>query len=395
MSTRNDHKPFKIALLGVSNRDMAMLELFLHNQKQDRYAIVPEQHAHLCILDLDGINGKKLLQHQRNHYPHRPIVALSVRDLDIDSVQFLRKPIKVDLLKTIIDFYRNEPTQKNIETEKNKALPKQSAPPVTTGQTVTGEKRKPVGFAANNTQNVVRNLETLTRITHECCGIENNIDLVNGAARGKLYYDPKILFQHILEKAIIRCRKDAYPVVLHLPGGKSITLLPTAGVALTDLSDSRLRPRCLMAVKPDEIRIENPRYSEANLLQFSKQAPQDLDALLWKVTLWSARGRLPLNTDIHAPVLLRQWPNLTRLLSIPPFLRIAALWSKTPLSLAQTVDTLGMEARYVCAFFTACHTLGLANLQSIPQGEEMVQMGNAEPSRKGLLGRILNHLRAA
>ncbi|MCG8103614.1 MAG: hypothetical protein N0C91_14650 [Candidatus Thiodiazotropha endolucinida] len=112
MSTRNDQKLFKIALLGVSDRDMAMLELFLQRQNKDKYTIVPEQQAQLCILDLDSLNGKKLLQHQRNRYPHRPILALSVRDQEIDGVQFLRKPIKVDLLKTIIDFYRNEPIHK-------------------------------------------------------------------------------------------------------------------------------------------------------------------------------------------------------------------------------------------------------------------------------------------
>ncbi|MES9827994.1 MAG: hypothetical protein ABW201_07010 [Candidatus Thiodiazotropha sp.] len=403
MSARNDQKLFKIALLGVSDRDMAMLELFLQRQNKDKYTIVPEQQAQLCILDLDSLNGKKLLQHQRNHHPHRPVLALSVRDREIDGVQFLRKPIKVELLKKIIDFYRNEPIHKNADSEiktpaevqKVESPTKPPVQPITTGQPDTEEKRIPVGFAANDTQNAVRNLETLTRITHECCGTENSTDLANGADRDKLFYDSQNLFQHILKSAIARCRKDAYPITLHLPGGKSITLLPKARVALTDLSDSRLRPRCLMAVKPDEIRFEHPRVSETNLLRLSKQTPQNMDALLWKVTLWSARGRLPLNTDIHAPVHLRQWPNLTRLLSISPFLRIAALWSRTPLSLLQTVDALGMEARYVCAFYSACHNLGLVQLQTIPGGEEMVQTQKAEPSRKGLLGRILNHLRAA
>jgi hypothetical protein len=126
------------------------------------------------------------------------------------------------------------------------------------------------------------------------------------------------------------------------------------------------------------------------------ETPQDIDGLLWKVTLWSARGRLPLGTDIDTTIALRQWPNLTRLLAIPEFLRIAALWVKNPLSLSKTAELLNIEARYVCAFFSACDALELT--QVLPTtGEAVVFDSNQEKSvaPKGLLRRILRRLRVA
>jgi hypothetical protein len=182
-------------------------------------------------------------------------------------------------------------------------------------------------------------------------------------------------------------------VRLHLPGGKYVTLLPKANAALTDLSDSRLRPRCLLAIKPNETRIELLQESESQLLNTSRYPAQNIDAMLWKVALWSARGRLPIGIDIHSKISLHHWPNLTRLVNIPQFLRVAVLWAKYPRTLADTVEALGIEARYVCAFFSACHALDLTQVQIAPASPEVPVAEAPKPARSGILGRILRRLR--
>jgi hypothetical protein len=394
--------PLKIALLGISERDKAMLDLFLRKHCPGGCRVVSEERADICILDLDGIHGKKLLQQQRDSHSQRPLIVLSVRDTHVDGVQFLRKPLRTELLKHAIEFCRNELAQR--------APAPAPAPEILTptpAQSANSDgakaKRTPVGFAGSNTRGTLRSQEKQKRFVHEWCGQSSAIDLSKKVDNDKLYYDPSTLFQSILKHAVDRCRHEERAVRLHLPGGKHITLLPKAGLALTDLSDARLRPRCLLAIKHDETRIEYPRYSETHLLRTSNQSPQNIDALLWKVTLWSARGRLPLGTDINSAVGLQHWPNLTRLMTIPQFLRVSALWVTNPLTLAKTVETLGVEARYVCAFFSACHALELTQIQATTASPEVPVVSLAKssrpglpgPSRPGLLGRILRRLRVA
>lgn len=378
--------PLKIALLGVGTRDTAVLDLFLRKHCPGGCRQVSEERADICILDLDGVHGRKLLQQQREQHPHRPLIVVSVRDTEIDGVQFLRKPIRTDSLKQAIEFYRSELERRP------------SAPEVTTASEPQPERvvavvRPRVGFSDNDTGGTLRNFENQQRIAHEYCGSSNAIDLSRKVDGKALYYDPDRLFQRILKSAVDRCRQDDRPVRLHLPGGKHVTLLPKANAALTDLSDSRLRPRCLLAIKPIETHVELLQDNESHLLSASQQPPQNMDALLWKVALWSARGRLPAGIDIHSKIGLHHWPNLTRLVNIPQFLRVAALWAKHPRSLAGTVETLGIEARYVCAFFSACHALGLTRIQAAAASPEIAVVEATKPARSGILGRILRRLR--
>lgn len=380
--------PLKITLLGVGARDTAMLDLFLRKHCPGGCRLVSEERADICILDLDGVHGKKLLQQQREQYPHRPLIVVSVRDIEIDGVQFLRKPIRTDSLKQAIEFYRSE-------LMRTPSTPEVTTPSVPQPETPVAVKRAPVGFSDNDTGDTLRNIENQQRIAHEYCGLSNAIDLSKKVNGKELYYDPDTLFQRILKSAVDRCRQMDRPVRLHLPGGRHITMLPKANAALTDLSDSRLRPRCLLAINPNETRIEQLQDSESQLLKSSQHPPQNIDALLWKVALWSARGRLPIGIDIHSKIGLNHWPNLTRLVNIPQFLRVAALWAKHPRTLAGTVETLGIEARYVCAFFSACHALDLTWIQTAAASPEVVLAEAPKPARSGILGRILRRLRVA
>jgi hypothetical protein len=392
----------KVVLLGLRNTDNAVLELFLRKHCTNVCRIVSDEQADLCILDLDGIQGKQLLQQQRNNHPHRPLIALSVRDTDIDGVQFLRKPLRSALLKKAIEFYAVE---KEKQAHTQQPNPEPQAPTVAEAQqkqqsiSRNTQHRPVIGFAGNQARSSLGSLQASRRTEQECFGLPHTIELNKPMDRDKLFYDPTELFQNVLKHAIEQCRHAGRPICLHLPGEKSITLLPKANVALTELSDARLRPRCLFQVKQDDIHIEHLDSNESQLLLASNHLPQNIDALLWKVALWSARGRLPVGTDINAQVGLQHWPNVTRLLTIPQFLRVAALWAKRPQSLATTVDMLSIEARYVCAFFSACQVLGLTWMQTVsatPESEfANVNATTPAPARAGLLRRILRHLHVA
>ncbi|MEJ2590777.1 MAG: hypothetical protein P8178_05130 [Candidatus Thiodiazotropha sp.] len=377
--------PLKIALLGVGTRDAAILDLFVRKHCPGGGRLVPEERADLCILDLDGVHGRKLLQQQREQHPRRPLIVLSIREVESDGIVLLRKPTRPEMLKQAIEGCRIELDRRASRAE---PAPVPATPPPTASD--APRRRSPVRAG-----NEVRAAESQSRFAHEYCGLSSPAETRGKAGGDDVYYDPSRLFQRILKSAIDRCRQAERPVRLHLPGGKHITLLPAANLALTDLGDSRLRPRCLLAINAAQTRIEFLQDSESRLLETAETSPQNIDALLWKVALWSARGRLPVGVDMNSKIGLQHWPNLTRLANIPPFLRVAALWVKYPLTLAGTAETLGIEVRYVRAFFSACHALELTRIQAAAAGPGLAVADSGKSPRTGLLGRLLRRLRVA
>lgn len=404
-------KPVGIALLGFSERDMGVLAFFLEKQGTNGFLIVPEANADLCVLDLDSVNGQKLLQRQLDRHRRRPLIALSVRDADIDNVRVLRKPLRTDVFKSVLELSVRELARRS-SVEETQA-PSETAPisvsnlvpelasasvPVQIQPPKGSEEKDAVtmGLSSIDRRSALPSVSAQARIIHGSCGVGGTVDLDMTADLKKLFYEPRDYFQHALKGAVDQCRHEARPLHLQMSDEKYVTLLPKTNIALTNLSDTKLRPRCLIPINHNQINIEYRRESEIHLLSASTEIPQSIDALLWKVTLWSSRGRLPVGTRIDSVIRLRQWPNLTRLMAIPQFLRIAALWAKNPSPLNRTVELLNIEARYVCAFFSACCALELTQaLTATVDREALPDNASNSGAPAGLLRRILHRLRVA
>ncbi len=86
----------------------------------------------------------------------------------------------------------------------------------------------------------------------------------------------------------------------------------------------------------------------------------DLEAFLWKLALYTYAGLLPEGTNVNELLYLRYWPNLTRLEQIPNGMRIASLWCRQPVSLANLIGKLHIPQKQVFAFYVAASTIGLA-----------------------------------
>jgi hypothetical protein len=396
------NKPLGVALLGVNDRDRAILELFLDQHWSSNCLLVSEDFADLCILDLDSLGGNKLLQQQQDSNPNRPLIILSVRDVTIDDVHLLRKPLSGQLLKRAIDdcisTLNLRVPEEEIPTSTVIAEPTQipESRPKPRAEEPRGADTALAVFKYNDRRSALPNSATQARMIRGSCGHMERFDVNIAPGSNTIYYDPNTLLQQELKSTIEQCRREARPLRMSLPDDKFIVLLPEPNIALTNLSDSKLRPRCLLPIKKYQVQIDSPDDHNIDQSHTSTEPPQDIDGLLWKVTLWSARGRLPLGIHIDTTISLRQWPNLTRLLAIPQFLRIAALWVKTPQTLSKTADMLNIEARYVCAFFSACYALELT--QSLSSTENEVALENDQKrsaAPKGLLRRILQRLRVA
>ena len=107
---------------------------------------------------------------------------------------------------------------------------------------------------------------------------------------------------------------------------------------------------------------------------------------------------MPAGVNVKAPVRLRYWPNFTRLLLTPHAMRISALWAEAPRSLLETARMLGIDQRFVFAFFSAAVESGYVDLPTVKPVRDTEEHPAGKVvhahKRRGLLGRILQHLGA-
>jgi hypothetical protein len=382
------NKPLGIALLGINKWERARLELFIDHHWSSNCHLVPEECADLCILDIDSLDGKKLFKQQQHCHPGRPLIVLSIHNTELNNVLLLRKPLNSRQLKNIIDDHITAILEQPREGKVQSSIDKPAY--------VKPSELKPT--ISNNSINHRRislpDAATQARMIRGSCGLFCPAEADKKTINNNLYYDPSGHLQQILKGAIEQCRREVRPLVLNLPAKKYIALYPQTNIALTNLNDTKLRSRCLLPIDSHQAQISYLKDHMSDHVFADAEIPQDIDGLLWKVTLWSARGRLPIGTNIDHNIVLHQWPNLTRLLATPQFLRIAALWATNPLPLGKTAEQLNIQAHYVRAFFSACSVLEL--IQALPSIEDEVGLQNDQNrsnAPKGLLQRILRHLR--
>ena len=87
---------------------------------------------------------------------------------------------------------------------------------------------------------------------------------------------------------------------------------------------------------------------------------------------------------------LRQWPNLTRLTIPPHALQVAAVWSRTPMSVSRTTAMLGMDVADVRNFYAAVSALGLAVTGAPESGATYPVI---EPEVREILASVLDRVR--
>jgi hypothetical protein len=140
----------------------------------------------------------------------------------------------------------------------------------------------------------------------------------------------------------------------------SITLFPGDHRVLVWMPEQYLSSLAASPVDDESLSVSELTMGPSSGL--NPLDPQyDLDALLWKLTLIASRGRFPAGTDLHAPVVLKSWPDLSRLQSVPYASRIADMWHRNPRSLLATANVLDIPPRYVFSFYSAAHMMGLAD----------------------------------
>ncbi len=430
-----------IAFLGVDKRSMSAYEFFFNSIKQIPCELTDDiSQSQICLIDKDAYNIQEQYEQFKQDYPEKFILVLSLDDYSCsnDKEFFLKKPVKRDALQATLNQIYNLMSGKsiNIIPTLNKTPEQKSAITINDeATTINDEATQKVKINVENNQlkfDVIHDQtmhETIDEINNsittikqkrkavtakagkllkiadekDFVGVQADIDINDQQQLKKIFYDPGKFLQSIIEKIIIKSRQTESIIQLNVLNHvfyfdyQEQTVYSTVGPGI-------IRPLCLIPtdhqtsykIKDPAFRVELHEIIQSNKNKKIKKTREkqswNMESFMWLITLWSARGRLPKGTSLTDPVYLMQWPNLTRLDSIPHAVRIAALLYEKPHTLPDTAHQLGIEQRYVFAFYSACKTIGLANISHRQTDNTFAPEIPVRHKNKSILSKLLGKL---
>ncbi len=345
----------KLYLLGFDNRGQKLLSLFISRFCTEYCCIVCDKNqADAFMVNMHSIGIEKDIAQLKLQYPKKPIIHQALYFIACDPHFYVSKPLQVDhfhdVLRKIAQLpHRQLPLEKIAPYSKRSAL---EAEQDATKQVYEQlDEPRSLAIQAAKEHNQARKSEFV--------GESSDIDLSDEAALSAIYFEPKRYFLSHVQQALHIAQDRQKPV--KLTGlGQTLIICPCTDSVYSSKSDTGLRSLCVVALydnyqveamdfnceEVDDSALEEKLSSESH---FKQQTIQ----FLWKIILWTARGRLPEGTDLDQRFQLDNWPNLTRLVTTPYAFRITAYWINKPRTLRETLDELGLEQRYVFSLYSA------------------------------------------
>jgi len=361
-----------IYLHGFDARSSLAINNYFTNHCENQYIVAAiEKSASIFIVDIDSELGELFVQNKRTEYPAQPIIVISSSVFsNSDPLLFvLKKPLVYEQMDSLL-------RQMVLITPKN--APKE--PKLNNVLINHFQSRMLVRDLTNKKNKSTKSVNTNQSISTENTKIDKNklatfigrqadIDISNPQEVMKVVYDPSKTILNSIKKAMDRSLYEKK--ILELSNlNKKFIIDPSSKTIFTFVNESVLRPICLLELreKSHVKKIKKGRNDKRfkSLVENSdlEVTERNWDEFLWKMALWTSRGKLPRHIDINKPVYLSEWPNLTRLQMFPHALDIAAVMSQQTMTLSNIVAQLGIEQRYVFAFFSAAYTLGIAGTTS-------------------------------
>jgi hypothetical protein len=393
-----------IATLGMDERSRAALDLVFKGPGKGAFLLADEASAQATVVDMDGPGAADLWAAYRQRFPDRPAVVLSVREPTVSGAVALRKPLRVaSLLQALDEIARTSRPERA-------AAPSISA--ASRGPTIAQPASPQEGPKTRPSQSLRGAAQAMDRAAFDSYGQvipdAPDVDLRDPEEIKRLFYSADEYAGGRVIGEIRAALADGGAREITAWNGR-ILVLPGSNKVLTDLSDTRLKQFALVRLTgldapeagllPFEFRVKPLRHTaDANASGERPPAgmqPASVESFLWKLTAWVARGRVPVGTNPTLPVVLRHWPNFTRLLLLPNSVRIAALWMKQPRSAFNTARALKIPLSHVLTFYSAAHAIGLVTLPKRQVDFLFQPEPVAEHRRRGLLGRVLDKLGGA
>lgn len=380
-------------VIGLDKRGLATLQFFFQKHYGGHCEMVSEDHADMFMVNMDSIGAEKKLAALEDEFPDKPVILLALYPIETEKHYSISKPINAKKLLAImnkIELKKKNDTKQVIEAEK-----------ITDTVFIKNTKA-----TDNQTTTAAAQQLSQTDMAH-FIGHREDVDLSNNEQLAEIYFDPKRYYLgHIIE-ALEMAKK--HNTSIQLTGlSHTLYICPNRNLVYIKLSDNKLRYYGVTTLyKDDDTSEKRTRFSykmiaDDQVVALCEKTPsyqQELCAFLWKLTLWTARGRLPKGVDIDMPVCLKVWPNFTRIVQTPHALRISAYWIAAPKTIRKMVESLLIEQRYLFSFFTATYVVGLSSV--VAKDKEKVEIRkedegvNKAQKNRGIFSRLIKKLTTA
>jgi hypothetical protein len=360
--------PIKISLYGMDERSQKMLKLFLQGPCKNRAIIVKEHQAEVDLIDADLVSSPAALELRIAQYPLRPVIVLSIREIVLDNVVYLQKPVQLEAMLDAIEQVRQVISVQShgLETT-NQTQFQDNTPPVFLEKSIYKRQEKQQGLDFSECKKVNKHKTAILlteRNYSNYVGVSPEINYNDQVEWVTAYYRPEAYFLGIVQSVVSQARQGNNVLQLQFKG-VSFVLFPKTNEIWCDADNEHLKALANKNLDHSDVReyeITTLALAESlfNGNDISMDKFWDMDALLWMLACWTSKGRFPDFLVYDQPVFLKSWPNFTRLLNTPHALQIAALLIERPRILANIIKVLDIEAQYVFVFISAACAVGLA-----------------------------------
>lgn len=391
-----NQKPLQLALHGMDERSQKMMVMFLQGPCQGAAIVVANTHdAQVNVIDADLARSQAVLAEILVKQPEKPVIIFSLQDGQPEREQliYVKKPVTSARMLSAL--------------EQVKDLVNRNKKPATA---VQPETLFPAPAGTHDSQTaaiktiVVDNSERAKTSKHQAAmhmdeqgftafiGTVSDIDFNNQAQLLTASYNAKFHFQGVVQSAYKLAFEKVRTINLN-SGWKSLLILPDNREIWLDADDKMLRAFANIKINAQAVNVTLVDAHTHDTIKENPDKFQDMNAFLWKLAIWTSKGRYPQELDITKPVYLKRWPEFTRWLITPHALRIAALLLKGPRTMMNIAQVLNINPRYVFVFISAAHAVGIAG-QGQRESDAMLEPPVHKPHEsKGLMSRIISKLR--
>ena len=400
--------PRKIALYGMDERTCKTMQMYLKGPCHGAAMIVAETDAEIDMIDADHPKARDILDARRAAAPTRPLILLSLQTLQIDNTYFIKKPLNVEQMLSVIDKIKAAETARKPVAAAAKPDIVSPPPSQALPESVSAEIPKNAAIDVYANKDKIDDTQPPTKAEKHQSAVQlneggfvaflgtlSNIDFDDETQLMTACYDARQFFLGYVASAYKTARLQSKALQLSSIW-KPLLIFPDTQEIWLDADDKQTRAFAGMPLgKATSGNMVLTVLDTDNHEQRLPEKRQDMNAFIWKLAIWTSKGRFPINLDIHRPVFLEMWPNFTRLVITPDALRIAALLIQGPRSPLELASLLNVKPQYVFVFVSACHTLGILR-QSERLADSLVNVEKPQkPKNQGLLSKILNKLRGA
>jgi len=342
MTTTVENKSLLINLIGIDQRNRNAMVMVFTKEQPGLYVITTAEEADLSIVDLDKYGAEDEWTALQQIKPEQQAIFLSVNENFRDqSHLFLKKPFSINDLISALNTTRDKLSAGDFSNFKNQSFWSR----LFSSHFKTSEKKLPQNTRNRSSESVMNEYHSGNN-QNEATFLSENGYLINE-----------------VKQAVVQANSEGRGIKLQINNQGSIFIDPTEHWVNTDLVPEALKDLCQRSLDDTDIvkRVFTDREFSIYLEEWrsTKLKPVDIDSFLWDLALWTYKGSLPKNTDLHKKNILTYWPDLPRLTQIPNAMRIAALWVSCPMALVETIDVLKIPQENVFDFYTAAYTLGL------------------------------------